>query len=256
MDEPPSVMYGKGRFLVEGGYLDGLMLLSDFEENKSEKLYNPNDKSPVTSIVMNKDEDLAIVANNIGIIYVYDVKDKKWEFRKKIQYHSKAINYLFISDELNAFASCSKDNYINIYSLPSGTLIHSIEVEDPELVILSGRPLPILIAYSKKLQKLFTYGVNGHFIGDVNMENQPQYSFIYTSKHFRDYLIYSCKGMIYIRSLPYLEIFKTLNLNADKNLPINNLYLQYQQYINESERLYVLDQSKQTLYIIGDSSIS
>ena len=254
MGEPPSVMYGKGRFLLEGGYLDGLMLLSDFEANKSEKLYNPNDKCPVTSIIMNKDENLAIVANNIGIIYVYDVKDKKWEFKKKVQYHSKEINYLFISDELNAFASCSKDNYVNIYSLPCCTLIHSIEVEEPEITLLSGRPLPIIIIYSKKLKKLLTYGVNGHFIGDINMENKPQYPFIYTSKSFRDYLIYSNYGMIIIRTLPYYEIFKTINLNGEQNLSLNNMYLQFQHNANETERLYVLDQSKQTLYIIGDST--
>ena len=233
-----------------------LMMLSDFESNKSEKLYNPNDKSPVTSIIMNKEENLAMVADNIGIIYVYEVKEKKWTFKKKIQYHSKAINYLFISDELNAFASCAQDNYINIYSLPSCTLIHSIEVEEPELVFLSGRPLPVCIIYSKKQKKLLTYGVNGHFIGSIDMEHKPQYSFIYTSKKFRDYLIYSNKGMIIYRTLPYLEVYKTINLNGEKNLPINNLYLQYYYNLNESERLFVLDQSKQTLYIIGDSSVN
>ena len=138
--------------------------------------------------------------------------------------------------------------------MPSCSLVHSLEVEEPELVLLSGRPLPIFIIYSKKLKKLLIFGVNGHFIGEMDMENKPQYSFIYTSKSFRDYLIYSNRGMITIRALPYLEIFKTLNLNGEKNLPINNLYLQYQNNINESERLYVLDQSKQTLYIIGDSA--
>ena len=256
MDEPPSVMYGKGRFLLEGGYLDGLMMLSDFDSNSTEKYYNPNDNSPVTSIVMNKDENLAIIANNIGIIYIYEVKDKKWEFKKKIQYHSKNINYLFISDELNAFASCGEDNYVNIYSLPSCTLLHSIEVEEPELVFLSGRPLPIFIVYSKKLKKLLIYGVNGHFIQSIEIQNKPQYPFIYTSLHFRDYLIYSNKGQIIIRSLPYLEIFKTINLNGNNNLPINNLYLQFYQNQNETEKLYVLDQSIQTLYIIGDSSVN
>ena len=118
-------MYGKGRYLLEGGYLDGLMLLTDFESNSTEKYYNPNDKSPVTSIIMNKDENLAVVANSIGILYVYEVKDRKWDFKKKIQYHSKTIKYLFISDELNAFASCSEDNYVNVYSLPTCSLIHS-----------------------------------------------------------------------------------------------------------------------------------
>ena len=256
MDEPPSIMFGKGRYLLEGGYLDGLMMLSDFEANKSEKIYNPNDKCPVTSIIMNKDENLLIIANNIGIIYVYDVKDKKFILQKKIQYHNQYIYYLFISDELNSFASCSKDNYVNIYTIPSCSLIHSLKVEDPELVFLSGRPLPMIIIYSKKLKKLLTYGVNGHFIGDMNIENKPQYSFIYTNKSFRDYLIYSIRGMIIIRSLPYLEIIKTINLNGEKKLSINNLYLKYQNNLNEPERLYVLDQSKQILYIIGDSSIN
>ena len=255
-EEPPSIMYGKGRFLLEGGYLDGLMMLTDFDSNTSEKLYNPNDKSPVTSIIMNRDENLAIISNNIGIIYVYEVKDKKWEFKKKIQYHSKEIKYLFISDELNAFASCSEDNYVNIYSLPSCTLIHSIEVENPEFVLLSGKPLPIYIIYSKKLKKLLTYGVNGHFIGSIDMEDKPQYPLIYTSKHFRDYFIYSNKGAFIIRSLPYLEVFNIVNLNSNKNLNINNLYLQYYQDKNGSELLYVLDQSIQTLYIVGDSLAS
>ena len=254
MEEVPSVMYGKGSFLIEGGYLDGLMLLSDFETSSTHKLYNPNDKCPVTSIVMNKEENLAIVANSNGIIYTYEVKDKKWDFKKKIQYHSKAINYLFISDELNAFASCAQDNYVNIYSLPNCTLLHSIEVEEPELVLLSGRPLPIFIVYSKKLKKLVIYGVNGHLIYDIEMENKPQYPFVYTSVQFRDYLIYSNKGEIYIRSLPYLEVFKSINLNPKQNLPVNCLYLQFYQSQNESEKLYVLDQSIQTLYIIGDSS--
>ena len=253
-DEPPSVMYGKGRYLLEGGYLDGLMLLTDFESNSTEKYYNPNDKSPVTSIIMNKDENLAVVANSIGILYVYEVKDKKWDFKKKIQYHSKTIKNLFISDELNAFASCSEDNYVNVYSLPTCSLIHSIEIEDPDLVLLSGRPLPIIIIYSFKLKKLLTYGVNGHFIGSINMDNIPQYPIIYTSKHFRDYFIYSNKGTLYIRTLPYLELYNKVDFNKSQNLSLNNLYLQYYGDKNGTEDLYILDQSEQTLYILGDSS--
>jgi len=107
---------------------------------------------------------------------------------------------------------------VRIYSLPSCTLIHSIEVENPEFVLLSGKPLPIYIIYSKKLKKLLTYGVNGHFIGSIDMEDKPQYPLIYTSKHFRDYFIYSNKGAFIIRSLPYLEVFNIVNLNSNKNL--------------------------------------
>ena len=102
---------------------------------------------------------------------------------KKIQYNHKAINYLFLSDELNAFASCSEDKYVNIYSLPNCNIIHSLEIEEPEFVLLSGKPLPVCVIYSKKNQKLLVYSVNGHFINEVKVDNKPQYPIIYTNKH-------------------------------------------------------------------------
>ena len=142
-------MYGEGRFLLEGGYLDGLMLLTDFNNNYVEKIYNPNDKSPVTCIVMNKEENIAIVANNLGIIYAYEVKETTFLLIRKIQYNQKSINYLFISDELNAFVSSSEDNFINIYSLPNCNIIHSFEIDEPQFALLSARPIPVCLIYSK-----------------------------------------------------------------------------------------------------------
>ena len=252
-DDPPCVMYGEGRFLLEGGYLDGLMLLTDFNNNNVEKIYNPNDKSPVTCMVINQEQNIIIVGNNIGLIYAYEINETSFMLIKKIQYHQKAINYLFLSDELNAFVSSSEDKYINIYSLPNCDIIHSFEIDEPEFALLSARPLPICITYSKKVHKLLSYGVNGHFITGVEIENTPQYPIVYTNRHFRDYLIYSIKGFIYIRSLPNLESFNIIKLNANKNLALNNIYLQYYRNKNGNEQLYALDQSIQTLYIIGDS---
>ena len=97
------------------------------------------------------------------------------------------------------------------------------------------------------------YSVNGHFINDVKVDNKPQYPIIYTNKHFRDYLIYSIRGSIYIRSLPNLDLYNTIKLNQNKNLDLNNIYLQFYRNKNGNEQLYALDQSIQTLYIIGDS---
>ena len=252
-DDPPCIMYGEGRFLLEGGYLDGLMLLTDFNNRNVESIYNPNDKSPVTCIVMNKEENIVIVGNNIGIIYAYEVSETGFLLIKKIQYNQKAINYLFLSDELNAFVSSSEDSYVNLYSLPNCDIIHSFEIEKPEIALLSGKPLPVCIIYCKNKRKLLVYSVNGHFINEVEEENKPQYPIIYTNKHFRDYLIYSIKGSIIIRSLPNLEMFNTIKLNTNKNLGLNNIYLQFYRNKNGNEQLYALDQSIQTLYIIGDS---
>ena len=202
---------------------------------------------------MNKEENIAIVANNLGIIYAYEVKETTFLLIRKIQYNQKSINYIFISDELNAFVSSSEDNFINIYSLPNCNIIHSFEIEEPQFALLSARPIPVCVIYNKKDKKLLVYSVNGHFINGVEVENKPQYPIIYTSKHFRDYLIYSIKGSIYIRSLPNLELFKTIKLNINNNLDLNNIYLQFYRNKNGNEQLYALDQSIQTLYIIGDS---
>ena len=46
------------------------------------------------SFVINQEENIAIVANNIGIIYAYEVKDNTFILIKKVQYHQKSINYL------------------------------------------------------------------------------------------------------------------------------------------------------------------
>ena len=252
-DDPPCIMYNEGRFFLEGGYLDGLMLLTDFNNNNVEHIYNPNDKSPVTCIIINKEENIIIVGNNMGIIYAYEVKETTFLLIKKIQYNEQAINYLFLSDELNAFASSSDDGYVNLYSLPNCDIIHSLQIEEPEFVLLSARPLPVLVIYSKKNQKLLVYSVNGHYINGIEVDNKPQYPIVYTNKHFRDYLIYSMKGSIYMRSLPNLDMYNTIKLNSNQNLALNNIYLQFYRNKNGNEQLYALDQSIQTLYIIGDS---
>ena len=253
-DNPPAAMYNKGKYLIEGGYINGSMMITDFENMTAEILYNPNDKSPVTSILINKDENMGIVSNNIGIIYIYNISGKKWEYINKVHYHSKKINYLFISDELNAFASCSEDNFVNIYGLPSCNLIHSFEIEEPELVLLSARPLPVCLIYSKTLKKLNIYGVNGNLICGIDVDEKPQYPFIYTSKYYRDYLIYSKKGTVFIHTFPYLEIFNTIKIPGDDSVN-RELYLEYQQHKN-GEELYVLEKDKQILYIIGDQSVN
>ena len=79
----------------------------------------------------------------------------------KISVHNQKIISIFISDELNTFVSCSSDNYINIFSLPNCKVINSFYVEEPEMALLSSRPLPVCISYSNKKKKLLIYGING-----------------------------------------------------------------------------------------------
>ena len=171
----------------------------------------------------------------------------------KISIHNQKIISIFISDELNTFVSCSSDNYINIFSLPNCKVINSFYVEEPEMALLSSRPLPVCIFYSNKKKKLLIYGVNGTFVMDMEIKRKPEYSLIYTSKNFRDYLLFGSNGNIFIYSLPYLEIINKIQIIEEKFYQEYDLFIKcYKNKIKNIEYLIALDRNNQTLYIIGD----
>ena len=240
----PYFLYSNARFLIEGGFLCGEMVISDFKENKGYIFYNPNDYSVVIDINLNKDENFGIVANEIGIIYIYKVNNQMWENRYFLNSHTDKIKHISINEELNSFASCAFDDYINIYSMPSCKIIHSFIIKKPEFVFLSGRPLASCIIYSNEYKKFFVYSVNGNLIKEESCEYLPESPFLYKDKYFRDYLIYGCKGTVFIKTLPYMEIYNTIKFGD------NELSLKLSKNI-EGEKMYVYDKNKEILYIIG-----
>ena len=172
----------------------------------------------------------------------------------KINIHNQKIKSIFISNELNAFVSCSDDNYINIFSLHTCRVINSFFVENPENALLSARPLAVCIIYSNKNKKLNVYGVNGHLIKEILLENKPEYPIIYTNKYYRDYLIFANNGNISIYSLPYLEIINIIQLIKKNVYHEFDLFIKY--YHNKSknlENLIACDREKQIVYIIGEN---
>ena len=247
----PFALYNNGQFLIEGGFINGEMTISDLINNKVYLLFNKNDHSPVNNIQINKEETIGIVGNLLGIIYIYNIKEYSWDYKIKLNFHSKKINDIFISSELNAFVSCSEDNYINIFSIPSFKVINSFLVQKPEIALLSSRPLPACIIYNNENKKLIVFGVNGKLIKELELNNKPESCIIYTNKLFRDYLIFSDNGKIFKYSLPYLE-----NINEIK-LFKENLYYEYElilkYYKNKRkniDNIIACDIKRQLLYLI------
>ena len=149
--------------------------------------------------------------------------------------------------------SCSNDNYINIFSLPCCKVINSFFVEEPEIALLSSRPLPVCIIYSNKNKKMLIYGVNGTLVMEMEINKKPEYCLIYTNKNFRDYLIFGNNGNIFIYSLPYLEIINKIQIIEEKFYQEYDLFIKCYKNINKNiEYLIALDRKKQILYIIGD----
>ena len=253
MEQIPFVLYNNGKYLIEGGFVNGEMVISDLINYKGYLLFNEFDHSPVVNIEINKEETIGIVGNYLGIIYIYKVKDYFWDYKIKINIHNQKINYIYISNELNAFASCSDDNYINIFSLPSCKVLNSFRVQKPEISLLSSRPLAVCIIYSNENKELMVFGVNGKLIKKIEMNKKPKFPIIYINKYFRDYLIFSCDGKIFIYALPFLENINTIHLIPENLYYEFDLFLKY--YKNESkdiENLIACDKNRQILYIIGD----
>ena len=254
LEQIPFCLYNNGQYLIEGGFINGEMVISDLINAKGYLLFNDYDHSPVIEIKINNEENIGIAGTLLGIIYIYKIKDYFWDYKIKINIHNQKINNIFISDELNAFVSCSDDNYINIFSFPSCKVINSLFVEKPEIVLLSSRPLNICITYSSKNQKLIIFSVNGHLVKEMKQDKKPEYPTIYTNKYFRDYLIFVNNGNICIFSLPYLEIINKIQLIDEKIYKEFDLFLKYYQNKNKNiENLIACDRIKQIIYIIGDN---
>ena len=253
IEKLPFALYKNGQYLIEGGFINGEMVISDLNKNIGYLLFNDYDHSPVTEIQINKEEDIGIIGNILGIIYIYTIKDFFWNFKMKISLHNQKINSIFISDELNTFVSCSNDNYINIFSLPCCKVINSFYIEEPEMALLSSRPLPVCISYSNKKKKLLIYGINGTLVMEKEINRKPEYCLIYTNKNFQDYLIFGKNGNIFIYSLPYLEINRKIQIIEENFYQEYDLFIKCYKNINKNiEYLIALDRKKQILYIIGD----
>ena len=218
-------------------------------------LFNNYDHSPVIDIQINKEENLVIMGNLIGNIYLYTINsDYLLDFKKKINIHSQKINSIFISDELNAFISSSKDNYVNIFTLPSCKVIHSLFIEEPEIALLSSRPLAVSIIYSSKNKKIMIYSVNGNFVTEMEIAKKPECPIIYTDKYFIDHLIFVNNGAIFIYSLPYLENINKIQLIEENKYHEFDLLIKcYQNKSNNSENLFACDRNEMKIYIIGDN---
>lgn len=236
------------KIIAEAGYIDGKITISHIEEKSLPySIYVPIDESPIISMAMTEDEHLAIVGNARGIIYTFKVNLEKWAFQYRIIHHSEQINHINVSNQLNAFISCSKDNFVNVYILPGCKLIHSFRSQKPLYSFICANRLGAYIVYSLENESWSTRSLNGQILTEVK-EEKPQSPQIFKDCLFRDCLIYKINSFIYVRGLPYLEELVKISLDIG--------YCSFQIGLNYlKNRIFLIEEKGRFIIILKEKQI-
>ena len=145
----------KSKNLIMAGFYNGKVHIFPIDSKFSPlQIIAFNDKLPVISICIDKNEEFAFFGNSMGNIRILKIdKDpSKYRFYQTITDQMSAISYIDCNRELNLWASSSIDGYINMYTLPLSKLIRVIKVPTTkcDFVFLSASPLPSIVVITEE----------------------------------------------------------------------------------------------------------
>jgi WD40 repeat protein len=249
----PILIYSNGNIIVEGGFFDGKIIITNLEKEKDKEVIepiiisHPFDILPIISLSINNEENFVILSNSIGVIYIYHVDKTLWNFKYTLINHNKCINNIFISNDMNAFVTCSNDNFVNIITMPLCKLIRSFNIKKPKFCYLSENPLPVCLCYSDDSEEFIVNSINGHFICKVKENNFDNIPIFFTDYKFCDYIIYLKNSFLVLRSLPYLEEKFNFSLYNDK------IYYYRMDIAPNKNSIYLLDEDNKFILILKDN---
>ena len=235
-------------------------LIFKVSNNKFAQIMNENipDKSLITKIYVDKNEDNLYVGTKNGSLIIYNMKeiiniDGPYNPKYYLN-HSKKINNINVSNELNMLIDCSDDGYINLYTLPKIELVNSIYKENINYVFLSSSPLPSFVTYSNVSKYFCCYNINCKRINielpyerveikteDNNLikeklckieyytvKNKVEYlkedeinlddAIVITNSEFVDFLLYKKGNFFYLRKFPFMVVTQQITFDFDIEL--------------------------------------
>ena len=226
----PIIIYSKGRFIAQGGFYGGIILLSelDLETNDKTKytfssiinnieIFNEVDYSPIVSLIINENEEVIFAGTYMGSIIIYDIN---WKIKSIFNDHQHLpITSINFNDYLNIWGSACIDGYVKLYTYPTNKPILSKKVEQTSLyadyLYIVSAPLPSFIIYSRNNLSFYSYSLLGKLIDKdkedfLNIKSPVVFKDIYGN----DKLLYGDDmGCINIRLLPSLDILTPFEIN-------------------------------------------
>ena len=170
-----NIIYiSKGDFIIalsNDNYLHKIKNQDNTIINKDNNL----DKSLISIIYVDKNENNLYIGTNNGSIIIYNIEEIKKNIFNPYYYlyHLDKINCIDVNNELNILIDSSNDGYINLYTLPKMEIINSIYKEDiVKNIFLSSSPLPSFVIYINN--KFDCYNINCE---NINIQS-PYYNII------------------------------------------------------------------------------
>ena len=228
------------------------------------------DKSVITALAIDKDEKYIIYGTKKGSIVIYTIERNVKNFNKLSTYFQShpdfSINYISINSDLNLFADCAYDGYVNIYSLPKYKLIRSIYINpinkniifNLDFVFLSAQPLASVVVYSNEASNFKSFSINGNeqYIEKNSSEKNDGIltgmisPIIFTDSLFNDYLLYIMYNKtILISKFPSMQITAFIKPKINENVYLTNLCI-----TADLKYIYVLDEFNNSIYVIHQQS--
>ena len=212
----PILVIKNGKYIIKGGYYDSKFLIFQTDDIKKFSYIQIDQESRVTSLVTDTKETNLFVGTTIGKIYIYDIRQESNNYQnlltlKKIIFdHDSFINYMFLCNKLNVFASVSADKTCNLYSYPRMKIFNVIKAKEKDqfdYVFISSSPLPSIILFSKTEMNFYIYTINGTFIKKVESKYKILYTpHIITDNYHKEYLCFGTQdSCIQMLRLPLME---------------------------------------------------
>ncbi len=129
------IVYGNSKYIIKGGFWDGRMELNSIPKEKKDQKEPPISKcifsqysKPIIVMELSDDEKYLICGTTNGLIYIYNINGPDIQKKGNILLHSEEITSISINTNLNMLASVSKDGYLNLYIIPSFSLVRAIKL--------------------------------------------------------------------------------------------------------------------------------
>lgn len=230
----PIIIYNNNKYMIKSGFWDGRIEVNTLGLDSKEKIYYKKNiyvnEGPIIVMEITKDENILLCGTKIGCIICFSVHELSLKLIKKLNCHYDEITSININDNLNMFATSSLDGYINLHTLPSFELVHSIQICNINInsylendlnidyannIFLSSSPLPCIAAYISTKRIFRTFTINGEFIEEIEETGNSNYikcPIIFHDLNFQEYLIYATDdGIVKIRKFPNMELINSVS---------------------------------------------